>query len=253
MRYLLILFTSLVFFSSCKIFRSNLMLKTPKDFNYDVLVDSLSRLDYRIAANDVVQYRILPNNGFKLINLASPADANAVLRTDLDVTVDVEGFVKLPSVGKLKIVGLTLREAERLLEEKYAELYVDPFVTLKVTNKRVVVFPGNGGAARVVPLTNNNTTVIEALAYASGIVEDGKAYKVKLIRQNSDPTKKPFVYLMDLSRIDGIVAGNSRVQACDIIYVEPRYRPFNTFAREIAPVVTLLTSALILIEIYKLR
>ena len=75
MRYLLYLLFPVVFLSSCKIFRSNLMLKTPKDFNYDKLVDSLSRLDYRIATNDAIVYRLFTNNGFKLINLATEANS----------------------------------------------------------------------------------------------------------------------------------------------------------------------------------
>ena len=94
---------------------------------------------------------------------------------------------------------------------------------------------------------------MEAIASAGGILEDGKAYKVKLIRENPDPTKMPFVYLMDLSRIEGIMVGKSKVQAGDIIYVEPRYRPLATFNREVAPVITLITSLLILYQFTKLR
>jgi hypothetical protein len=33
-------------------------------------------------------------------------------------------------------------------------------------------------------LTNNNTTVIEALALTGGIAEDGKAYKVKAYQKS---------------------------------------------------------------------
>jgi polysaccharide biosynthesis/export protein len=246
MRYPLILFSFLVIFSSCKVFRSNLMLKTPKDFQYDKLADSLSRLDYRIAANDAIQYRIFTNNGFKLIDLAT--SSNAVFRNDLDVTVESDGSVKMPLIGRVNIIGLTIKQAENLLEDKYSRDYVDPFVSLRVTNKRVIVFPGNGGQAKVLPLANNNTSVMEALASAGGILEDGKAYKVKLIRQNPADDKKPFVYLMDLSKIEGIVDGGSKVQAGDIIYVEPRYRPLATFNREVAPLITLVTSLLILYQ-----
>ncbi|WP_317896686.1 polysaccharide biosynthesis/export family protein [Aurantibacillus circumpalustris] len=220
------------------------MLKTPKDFSYDKLVDSLSRLDYKIATNDVIVYRLFTNNGFKLINLAS--EANAVFRNDIDVIVESNDSIKMPLLGRVKVAGLTIKEAEKLLQEKYAEFYVEPFVSLRVTNRRVIVFPGNGGVAKVLPLANNNTSVMEALAGAGGILEDGKAYKVKLIRNNPDPTQKPLVYLMDLSQIDGILAGQSIVQAGDIIYVEPRYRPLATFTKEVAPVLTLLTAFLIL-------
>lgn len=92
---------------------------------------------------------------------------------------------------------------------------------------------------------------MEAIAYAGGIAEDGKAYKVKLIRVNPDPKKMPFVYLLDLSTIDGIMLGKSIVQAGDIIYVEPRYRPINTFNREIAPLLTLISTVLLLYTVIK--
>jgi polysaccharide biosynthesis/export protein len=249
MRYLLILLSSLIIASSCKIFRSNLMLKTPRDFTYDKLVDSLSRLDYRIATNDAIVYRIFTNNGFKLIDLAS--SSNAALRSDIDVIVESDGHVKMPLLGRVYVAGLTIKEAEKLLEERYAKLYVDPFVTLRINNKRVIIFPGNGGQAKVLPLANNNTTIMEAIASAGGILEDGKAYKVKLIRNNPEKGMQPFVYLMDLSRIQGITAGNSIVQAGDIIYVEPRYRVLATFNREVAPIITLLTTFAILYQFIK--
>jgi polysaccharide biosynthesis/export protein len=225
------------------------MLKTPPDFSYDTLVDSLSRLDYRIATNDAIVYRIFTNNGFKLINLAT--ESNAVFRSDIDVIVESDGNIKMPLIGRIQVAGLTIKEAEKLLEEKYATLYVEPFVSLRITNKRVIIFPGNGGLAKVLPLSNNNTTIMEAIANAGGILEDGKAYKVKLIRKNPNPLEKPFVYLMDLSRIEGITLGNSIVQAGDIIYAEPRYRPLATFNKEVTPLITLITSFLILYQFTK--
>lgn len=246
MRYFFILLSSLLIFSSCKIFRSNIMLKAPKDYNYDQLVDSLSQKDYKIATNDVIVYRLFTNNGLKLINLAT--EAIGAFRTDIDVIVESDGYVKMPLLGRVQVAGLTLKEAEKVLEEKYSSLYVDPFITLRISNKRVIVFPGNGGIAKVLPLTNNNTNVMEAIANAGGILEDGKAYSVKLIRNNPDSVQKPLVYLMDLSTIDGMAAGRSIVQAGDIIYVEPRYRPLATFNREITPIITLITSVLILYQ-----
>jgi polysaccharide export outer membrane protein len=130
----------------------------------------------------------------------------------------------------------------------YSEFYVKPFVTAKVINKRVIVFPGNGGKAQVLNLQNGNTTVIEALALTGGIQEDGKAYKVKLIR--NDGSNKPKVFLMDLSKIDGITVGNSVVMANDIIYVEPRYRFAKTLVTEIAPILTLLSSTVIIYSLF---
>ena len=236
--FLLILF----YFSSCKVFRSNLMLKTPKDYTYDKIADSLSKQDYKIDANDLVNIRIFANDGFKIVDLAT---SNQMTRfIELDYVVNMDGTAKLPLVGRVKLAGLSVREATEYLEQVYADFYVKPFVFMSVTNKRVIVFPGNGGVARVLNLTNNNTTVIEALALTGGISEDGKAYKVKLIRNQDN--QKPKVYLMDLSKIEGIAVGNTVVLAHDIIYVEPRYRFARTLVSEITPIISLISSTFLL-------
>lgn len=250
MKNVLLFVVGLVLFASCKVFKPNLMLKTPKNYNYDKLIDSLGRLDYKISPNDVLIFKVFTNDGFKLIDLA--ASSNTIYRNDVDVVVESDGTAKMPLIGRLSIAGLTVREVENLFEEKYSKYYVNPFVTIKVSNKRVIVFPGNSGTARVINLQNNNTTIMEVIAAAGGIPEEGKAYKVKLIRNNENTSKKPFVYLMDLSRIEGLSDARTQVQANDIIYVEPRYKPVATITKEITPLLTLLTTVVILLQFYKL-
>ena len=235
-----------LFFSSCKVFRSNLMLKTPTDFAYDQLQDSVTKQSYKIEVNDLVQVRIFSNDGFKIINIENVTGNYA--RIDLDYLVEQDGRVKLPLVGKVALSGLTIAEAETFLQKIYNDFYVNPFVSVKVVNKRVIIFPGNGGKAQVINLQNNNTTVIETIALGGGIQEDGKAYKVKLIR--NDGKNKPKVYLMDLSKIEGIAMGNTVVMANDIIYVEPRYRFAKTLMGEITPLISLLTSTFLLYSLF---
>lgn len=65
--YNILLFVFFVItFSSCKLFKSNLMLKTPKDFTYDKIADSLIQQNYRIERNDLVQIRIFSMMDLKL-------------------------------------------------------------------------------------------------------------------------------------------------------------------------------------------
>jgi len=224
------------------------MLRTPKNYTYDQMADSVSRNDYRIAANDAINYRVITNDGFQLVN-ASTVASNLINFPTIDIRVESDGTAKLPLIGAVKIAGLSIIEAEKLLEEKYSVFYVKPFINIKITNKRVIVFPGLTGAAKVLSISNNNTTIMEALAMSGGISEDGKAYKIKLIRNT--PGQKPQVYLMDLSKISGLADANTQVQAYDLIYVEPRYRPLRTASSEIAPVLTLLTTGLILYSLFK--
>ncbi len=217
------------------------MLKTPKDYAYDKLNDSLSYQEYRIAPNDFITVKIYSNDGFKIIDLANTVNFASY---EINYVIEKDGRTKLPLVGYVNLAGLTIRETETFLEQIYDTFYVKPFVTVRVTNKRVIVFPGNGGKAQVVSLANNNTTVIEVLALTGGIAEDGKAYKVKLIRNEAG--KKPQVFLMDLSEISGLKEGNTVVLANDIVYVEPRYRFTKTLLGEITPLLTLITSSLLL-------
>ena len=222
------------------------MLKTGKNYQYSKSPDSTKNADYIISANDVIEFRIFSNDGFKLIDLTSLNQSNRdyQMNNRMDFLVEFDGNVKLPILGRTKLTGLTVREAELMLEEKYASYYVKPFVLMSVQNKRVIIFPGNAGDAKVIPLLNNNTTLIEALALAGGISDDGKAQKVKLIRRIND---KDEVYLIDLSKIEGIKQANLVLQANDIIYVEPRKKIASRALAEIAPIVSLLTSTLVLI------
>jgi polysaccharide export outer membrane protein len=249
MRYFFFFLGLGLLLNSCKVMRSNLMLKTPKNYKYDELVDSLALRDYRVAPNDEIVYFVFTNDGFKLIDLAT--QANAAFKANINTIVETDGNIKMPLIGRIYVEGLTLKELQLLLETKYAEFYVKPYVEVRVSNKRVIVFPGSGGSAKVLPLANNNTTVMEALAAVGGIVEDGKAYKVKLIRNSKKPGGKPLVYLMDLSKIEGLTAANSIVQANDIIYVEPRYRPLATFNKEVLPLVTTITGVILIIQLFR--
>jgi polysaccharide export outer membrane protein len=119
---------------------------------------------------------------------------------------------------------------------------------LNVSNRRVIVFPGDPGTAKVIPLVNNNTTLIEALALAGGLTEDGKAKQVKLIR--GDPAK-PQIYLINLYTIEGIKDGNTILQANDIIYVTPQRRPTLTLLERVTPVLSGISTILLTILLIK--
>jgi len=143
--------------------------------------------------------------------------------------------------------GYTIREAEAHLEALYSSLYRDPFVLLRVTNNRVLVFPGSGGEAEVVILENNNVTLLEALALAGGIAQRGDARKVKLIRQVGDRKE---IYQMNLATIEGVQAASIIVQANDVIYVDPIPQLPAEVLQDVAPVITLITSLALIYAIF---
>lgn len=246
MQKLLFFSVLVLFMSSCTWLNPSIMLRTPKNFKYSQNPDSTNAADYRISANDIIEFSLFSNDGFKLVDLTSLNANNPNsfrIQNGTEYLVESSGEVKLPVLGKIKISGLTLRDAQILLEEKYASYYIRPYVMIKIINKRVIIFPGSAGDARVIPLLNNNTTLIEGIALAGGLADDGKAKMIKLIRENKGERE---IYLIDLSVISGIKQASMVLQANDIIYVEPRRRYAIRFLQEAAPVISIVSSTLIL-------
>ena len=110
-------------------------------------------------------------------------------------------------------------------------------------NRRVVVFPGQGGNARVIQITNEYVTVIEALAMAGGLSQGGKAHKIKVIRGNLN---NPTIYKLNLSTTEGLAEANMYyVKANDIIYVEPSYFAGRQILQTTSQIVSLISSTIL--------
>ncbi len=239
-----------VLFSGCTINR-DIMFKTPTDLVYEQMPDTTSR-ELVINSNDILQFRLFANDGFKMIDLISEGagrEAQFMNRMIFNYTVEFDGKVKLPLLGRIHIGGMTIRQAELELEEKYTQFYNRPFVQLMVINRRVVVFPGGGGDAKVVQLDNNNTTLLEVLAMAGGMSRRGDARKVKLFRQ--DLTGKRLVYQFDLSTIEGLKYADIVMQGDDVVYVQPNPELARELLTDLTPVITLLTSIVLVIGIVR--
>jgi len=228
-----------VILSSCHSINPSVMFKTGKDFKYSEQPKEVLK-EYKIAANDLLEFKLYTNDGFKLIDITSLNSEGQISSGAVySYKVEFDGTVKLPIVNRIKLEGMTIREAELLLEDTYSKEYIKPFVLLSISNRRVIIFPGFGGSAKVITLINDNTTLIEALAIAGGITQRGKAQKVKLLRGN---LKNPEVFLIDLSTIDGIKQADLVMQANDIIYVEPSADIATGLANQVAPYISLITS-----------
>jgi len=228
------------------------MFKTKADYKYGQTPDFKKVPAYKISANDILVFDIYTNNGFNLINVGSFNTTNTTntLTSQLPVKpeylVDADGYVKLPVVGKKQIAGLTIREVEAMLEQSFSEFYLNPFVVAKITNRRVIYFTGNTSEAKIIPLTDNNTTILQLIAKEGGMSVYGKAKKVKLIR---DVNGGHEVYLMDLSTINGIDKAHIVLQANDIVYIDPRRRLSSKALTEITPIISLLSSSLLIIAV----
>lgn len=245
MRSFLLILAIASLLTSCKSLKPSIMMKTPKGYKYAAPPEK-PLVEYRLAVNDEINFSMYTNDGFRKVDISSLTNENyQKISATFNYLIEFDGTAKMPLLGRVPLKGLTLREAELLMEEKYAQYFQKPFVVLSVTNRRVIVFPGSEGAAKVVPLKNEQTTLIEALALAGGISVTGKAYRIKLVRGD---LKNPEVYLIDLSTLEGMKSAELILQANDIIYVEPRLYVVRTAMSEVLPYISFLTSIIIFYE-----
>ena len=201
---------------SCN-YNSNVMMKTGKNYPYNS-PPSDSAVQYVVSPSDIIEFKLYTNDGSLLVDLtAISGQGGAVnINTNFQYLVEFDGQAKLPILGRIELKGKTIKEVEVLLEEKYSKYYIKPYVQLKVINKRVTVFPGGSGSAKIVPLRNDNMKLLEALGAVGGLTKLAKANRIKLIRGD---LKNPQVYLFDFSTLEGIKESDFVLQANDIIYL----------------------------------
>jgi polysaccharide export outer membrane protein len=234
---------TLILVSSCGV-NSNLMFKEAKGAKTSDSIPLKPTEDYKISPDDKFTFSLTTKNGTRIIeDMSGISNDSRTAQGSFEYVIRQNGEVKLPIINLVKVAGLTIAECEDLLEEKYGKEYQDPFVQIRITNHRVIVFPGNGSDARVIPLENSNTTLMEALAQAGGITDRGKASSIKLMRKVNG---ERLVYTLDLSTMEGLKYVDMIVQANDYIYVEPTPELSKEIAEDVVPIVSLISSALII-------
>jgi len=144
-------------------------------------------VNYTIQKNDYLKLDIFTNKGERIVDpnpqlTQTGNTGTATVPKEFHYLVDLNGIVKLPLIGEFKLEGLTLRQAEEIVQKEYDKFFVDAFVILTYANKRVVILGSPGG--QVIPLNNQNVHLAEVLALAKGIDNNGKAHIIRVMRKD---------------------------------------------------------------------
>lgn len=231
--------------NGCKILNPSAMFETPKSFEYKDFEEEHD--EYVIRPFDKLNLRIYTNDGYQLVDMESSSGGQSAARGQSPYMVEHDGLVKVPTLGRVKVAGLTIKETEEFLEGKYSQYYQKPFVLVNVTNRRVVVFNSGSTSGSVITMTNEKFTLIEALAQTGGIDDFSKSYQIKLLRGD---LKDPEVYMFNIRSVEEMKKANMVLQANDVIYVEKRPRYVARTLREITPYITLFNTFILLYITY---
>jgi len=238
---------ALVALSSCTI-APNRMFKTPSDYKFAEDTIQKSKGPYIIQADDKITLHIFSNDGFKLIDITNSTISQTQTNNEgFEYLVEENGEVKLPVIGRIKLQGMSIKDAENMLQERYATYYKDPYVVIKVVSRRAYVFISDGGKGVTIHLQNDHTTLFEALALAGGTSNYSKAYHIRIIRGD---LKNPQVFKADLSSVEGLKNSELQIYPNDIIYVDAEGNLSRRISTDILPYLSLMTSLLVLMAYF---
>ena len=224
-----------------KIFSLTLMLLTavscgtPKEITY---FQDLKPGQTQLAITDPVEIRVRPKDKLSiLVNAPDPKlsnmfnlpiisqqvgqeSASGTSRGISGYTVDSEGNISFPVLGKVRVDGMTREQiAEYLTTQlKEQELIKDPVVTVEFMNLFVSVMGEVNHAGRI-KIDRDNFTILDALSEAGDLTIFGKRERVLVLRQENG---KQHVYGVNLCDARQIYSSPVYyLQQNDVVYVEP--------------------------------
>lgn len=184
------------------------------DINAKALpVDSVIRTyplvqdDYRIQPEDIltIQFQSLTEREFDFFsrstqpggagagNLFLTPGAAALVQGEL---VDPQGNVILPVIGKVRVAGLTVFQAQDTLQMIANQYLENPLVKVRLINFRITLL-GEVTREGTIIMPNNRVNLMEAIGLAGGLTDLADKRNVKLIRNINGETQVQYVNLLD--------------------------------------------------------
>ena len=194
-------------------------------------------------AKGLYDAKIMPKDQFT-ITVNDPLDADAVRMFNLVVqssresstsvnanylttqsalivyTVDNEGYINFPILGRIKAGGMTKFQLEDYIADQIYPKYVKerPLVVVNYTNFKISVV-GEVNASGQYTISNGKVNIFEALAMARDMTIWGRRDNVKVIRESALGEKA----IMELNLNDANIINSPyyQLQQNDIVYVTP--------------------------------
>lgn len=134
-------------------------------------------------------------------------------------TIDSEGNIDFPVLGKLHVAGLTKQEVATLVKQRLvdSDQVKNPVVTVEFANLAFSVL-GEVSSPGKYPITRNRTTLLDAISMAGDLTITGLRDSVYVIREADG---KRLAYSVDLRSKDVFTSPVYYVKQNDVIYVRP--------------------------------
>ena len=222
----LFLLVSGIFLTSCVPVRDLVYLQDKGNSQALRAVNEVASKPYRLQTNDIINVtiRAVEPELVEIFNSAAAERQSSQNDESLyftGYTVDDHGNIRLPVLGDMQVLGLTLEEVRVKVEKRLLEEYFRPeaqiYVTAKLAGFRYTI---NGEVTNPGSkiLMQEKVNMLEAIANAGDITITGDRKKVALIRQYPHGTE---IHHLDLTDITALQSPYYYLQPNDYVYVKP--------------------------------
>ncbi len=193
-----------------------------------------------------LEYKIMPNDRLSIISFKYPNLTPNRINPD-GLVVSREGFISLPLVGQVRVLGLTQYEGARLIEQKYKKYLKKPSFQVEVIDRKVYVL-GEVVKAGEIKMNREKISIMEVIATAQGFGDYAIRDKVIIVSQGDGVSMRS----VDLTNFSSLSSSNIFLSNRDIVYVRStKWKQFkikggdginfifNTLANVVGPMATI--------------
>lgn len=138
--------------------------------------------------------------------------------------IDMNGYIKLPMMGKIKVAGVQQSDAEALIQQMADGVLKDAMVKVKLLNFKITVL-GEVRTPGIYYNYNNSMTILDAVAMANGNTDFATIKKVMVVRSGQNGNTP---YMLDLSSKKIFASEAFYLQPNDYVFVRPdKYKNFQ--------------------------
>ena len=142
------------------------------------------------------------------------SDANIYLQT---TTIDEEGFVEMPLVGRIEVKNLTVDEAKERLQMAINTYINGSMLVVKLASFNLTLL-GEVTKPGMYKVYQSQINLFEAVSMAGNMTNFAKKNKVKIVRQTDNGSE---IITVDMGKADILSSPYYYLKPNDIVYVEP--------------------------------
>jgi polysaccharide export outer membrane protein len=222
-RYLLLLFLTVLFLSSCISNKRIVYFSDPGfEEGQQTTIDNKYRTAYHLQKRDVLSVRIKTldsesSSYFNIENAGTFMNLNPASMFLNGYSIDDRGNIEIPEVGLIAVEGLTVNEAQEKIQKVVSNYLTKATILVKLVSFKVTVLGEvrNPGTQYVY---NDQLTILEAIGMCGDITDFGNREHITLLRQTATGQK---AVILNLKETEILSSEYLYMQPNDVVYIQP--------------------------------